>query len=60
MHRSFDTEAQSVSLVRTMIWILAKNHHFDLELETDLKVKQLMPNVHIDKLQDENALTCIC
>lgn len=43
-HWSFDTEAQSMSLVRTVIWILAKNHHFDLESETDVEVRQLMPN----------------
>lgn len=39
IHRSFHTEAQSVGLVRSVIWILTENHHFDLESETELKLK---------------------
>ena len=35
----FHTEAQSVGLVWIVIWILTENHHFDLETETELKLK---------------------
>lgn len=33
--RSFHTKTQTMCLVRTMIWVLAQNHHFDLK-KTDI------------------------